>query len=272
MAANHTQSAPTRSREDSIIDRKLAVNYQYTPVLPEILAHLDTSILVSTYQAGKVLVIGVHEQRLQVSFLDFDQPMGIAVGADRIAIGAKSEIRFLKANHAAAAAVKPQKTFDGCYVAQSSRHTGRILGHDLGWGNERAWATQLKPSSKSLNQTPAIELSEGMKLRFQTVGSTSLDAPNVGRLPDCFLNFRCSIQKNINVPVVDSTIATPLAESQAALITRQAQTNERSRQHSKTLTRCNATNQLYQSRFKPLIDDKKKLMSNELCEHYIHAT
>jgi uncharacterized protein (TIGR03032 family) len=139
MAVNQTQSAPTSSREDSIIDRKLAVNYQYTPVLPEILAHLNTSILVSTYQAGKVLVIGVHEQRLQVSFLDFDQPMGIAVGADRIAIGAKSEIRFLKANHAAAAAVKPQKTFDGCYVAQTSRHTGRILGHDLGWGNEGLW-------------------------------------------------------------------------------------------------------------------------------------
>ena len=139
MTENATQSLRTRSREKSVIENRQAVKFQYTPVLPEILSHLKTSILVSTYQAGKVLVIGVHEQRLQVSFLDFDQPMGIAVGADRIAIGAKSEIRFLKANHAAAATVKPQNTFDGCYVAQTSRHTGRILGHDLGWGNEGLW-------------------------------------------------------------------------------------------------------------------------------------
>ena len=67
--------------------------------------------MVSTYQAGKVLVIGVHDQQLQISFLDFDQPMGIAVGPDRIAIGAKSEVQFLKANHAAVATVAPQNTY-----------------------------------------------------------------------------------------------------------------------------------------------------------------
>jgi uncharacterized protein (TIGR03032 family) len=139
MTANLTQPSPSKIRDEAVIENRLAVRFQYTPVLPEILSHLNASILVSTYQAGKVLVIGVHEQRLQVSVLDFDQPMGIAVGADRIAIGAKSEIRFMKANHAAAPTVKPQNTFDGCYVAQTSRHTGRILGHDLGWGNEGLW-------------------------------------------------------------------------------------------------------------------------------------
>ena len=139
MTLSVTQSPASRPLVDSVNERRLEVKYQYTPVLPDILTHLNASILVSTYQAGKVLVIGVHEQRLQVSFLDFDQPMGVAVGADQIAIGAKSEIRFLKANHAAAASVKPQNTYDGCYVAQSSRHTGRIMGHDLGWGNEGLW-------------------------------------------------------------------------------------------------------------------------------------
>lgn len=61
---------------------------------------LNVSIMISTYQAGKVLVIGVHELKLKISFLDFDQPMGIAVRSDRIAIGSKSEIRFMRACHA----------------------------------------------------------------------------------------------------------------------------------------------------------------------------
>jgi hypothetical protein len=64
MVAKQTQSVPASHREESVIENRLAVKYQYSPVLPEILAHLNASILVSTYQAGKVLVIGVHEQRL----------------------------------------------------------------------------------------------------------------------------------------------------------------------------------------------------------------
>jgi uncharacterized protein (TIGR03032 family) len=120
-------------------DRFLKVPFQYSAALPEILTHLNASIIASTYQAGKLLVIGVHQQQLQVSFLDFEQPMGIAVGADRIAIGAKSEIQFFKANHAAATTVEPRGVYDGCYIAHTSRHTGRILGHDLGWGREGLW-------------------------------------------------------------------------------------------------------------------------------------
>lgn len=127
---------PTRGGTD---DHRIPVSYQYTPVLAEILQHLNVSLMLSTYQAGKVLVIGVLDQQLQISFLDFDQPMGIAVAPDRIAIGSKSEIQFLKANHPAAATVAPQDTFDACFVAHTSRHTGRIMGHDLAWGNQGLW-------------------------------------------------------------------------------------------------------------------------------------
>jgi len=119
--------------------RTLKVPFQYSPALPEILAHLNASLVVSTYQAGKVLVIGVHDNQLQISFLDFEQPMGIAVGGDRIAVGSKAEIQFLRANHRAAATVAPKGSFDGCFVAHTSRHTGRIMGHDLGWGREGLW-------------------------------------------------------------------------------------------------------------------------------------
>ena len=126
-----TQAHPNDFSMDSS-DSQIRIPFQYTPVLPEILSHLNASLVVSTYQAGKVLVIGVHDQKLQVSFMDFEQPMGIAVGHDRIAIGSKSEIQFFKASHGAACTVEPRGTYDGCFVAHTSRHTGRIMGHDLG--------------------------------------------------------------------------------------------------------------------------------------------
>jgi len=46
--------------------RSLRVPFQYSPTFPEILRHLNASLVVSTYQAGKVLVIGVHENPLQI--------------------------------------------------------------------------------------------------------------------------------------------------------------------------------------------------------------
>lgn len=115
------------------------VSYQYTPLLVEILKHLRASVVISTYQAGKVLVLGTQPEALSISWLDYERPMGLAVGGDRMAIGAGSAIHFLRACHEAASSVQPAGTFDGGFVAQISRHTGRILGHDLGWGRDGLW-------------------------------------------------------------------------------------------------------------------------------------
>jgi len=120
-------------------DSRIPVNFQYTPILVDILQHVRASLVVSTYQAGKVLVIGAHAGRLTISFLDYERPMGIAIGHDRIAIGAGSAIHFLKANHAAASNVQPAGSHDGCFVPHTSRQTGKILVHDLGWGTEGLW-------------------------------------------------------------------------------------------------------------------------------------
>lgn len=120
-------------------DRRIPVSYQFTPMLVEILQHLKASIILSTYQAGKVLVLGQYEGRLTISFLDYDRPMGVAIGKDRIAVGAGSGVHFLKASHGAAPTVKPVGSYDGCFVPHQTRHTGRILGHDLAWGREGLW-------------------------------------------------------------------------------------------------------------------------------------
>ena len=50
------------------------IRFEYTPHLPAILQHLQASILVTTYQAGKLLVLGEKDGKLKVSFMDYDQP------------------------------------------------------------------------------------------------------------------------------------------------------------------------------------------------------
>ncbi len=120
-------------------EQAVPVHYEYSPGFVELLQHMNASIVLSTYQAGKVLVLGVHQRQLTISTMDYDRPMGIAIGHDRIAIGAGSAIHFLMANHAAAQTISPAGCFDGCFVPHTSRHTGKILVHDLGWGNDGLW-------------------------------------------------------------------------------------------------------------------------------------
>lgn len=120
-------------------DRMLEVRYEFTPRLPEMLSHLKTSLMVTTYQAGKLLVLGVHDGQLRISFTGYDQPMGLAVSDEKLVVGTRKQMNFLAANRDVAPSVAPAGSWDVCYVPRSSTWTGSIHGHDLAWGDEGLW-------------------------------------------------------------------------------------------------------------------------------------
>jgi uncharacterized protein (TIGR03032 family) len=120
-------------------ERTLEVRYEFTPVLADILSHLKCSLMVTTYQAGKLLVLGVHNGSLKISFSNYDQPMGLAVQGDRLAIGTRKQMNYLVGNRDVARSVAPANTWDVCYVPRTSTWTGSIHGHDLAWGTEGLW-------------------------------------------------------------------------------------------------------------------------------------
>jgi hypothetical protein len=65
------------------------VRYRCSEQFLPILRHLNASLLVSTYQAGKVAVVAANGDGLAISFANFDQPMGLAVTPSRLAVGAR---------------------------------------------------------------------------------------------------------------------------------------------------------------------------------------
>jgi tetratricopeptide (TPR) repeat protein len=117
----------------------LEVKYEFTPMLPQILGHLKSSLMVTTYQAGKLLVLGVHDGKLKISFNSYEQPMGLAIKGHRMALGTRRHIHYFEGNTAVAASVEPRGTFDVCYIPQDARSTGSIHGHDLAWGDDGLW-------------------------------------------------------------------------------------------------------------------------------------
>lgn len=115
------------------------VRFDYSADLPVILSTLHVSLLVSTYQAGKVVVVGTRDGKVTFEFHSLDRAMGIAVGPRRIALGARRQIYFLHANHELASSLEPQGTHDACWMTRSSFFTGNIHSHELAWGTDGLW-------------------------------------------------------------------------------------------------------------------------------------
>lgn len=110
------------------------VAYSHSASFPTVLEETGCSLLVSTYQAGQVVAIGVADGAPRFSFQRFDQAMGLAVGEDQIAVGAKGQVWFLRDHSEFAGRVGPPGVHDRCFLARGSTVTGRIQGHELAWG------------------------------------------------------------------------------------------------------------------------------------------
>src|SRR6476660_1844698 len=64
----------------------------HTSNFSAILQELGISVLVTTYQAGKLVMLRPDGDRLNTHFRGFSKPMGLAVDGDRLAIGTAVEI------------------------------------------------------------------------------------------------------------------------------------------------------------------------------------
>lgn len=64
----------------------------HTANFSPILQQLDASVLVTTYQAGKLAMRRPDGDRLNTHFRAFSEPMGLALSGDRLAIGSSVEI------------------------------------------------------------------------------------------------------------------------------------------------------------------------------------
>jgi uncharacterized protein (TIGR03032 family) len=116
------------------------VRYEHSRNLAPLLAHLGTSLVVSTYQAGKLVVVGVDPQgALALSFHNFERAMGVAVRPDRLAVGTHTQVWFLRSAPDIAPRLGPAGRHDACFLARSSHMTGDIHVHEMAWAGEDLW-------------------------------------------------------------------------------------------------------------------------------------
>src|SRR5215207_1047757 len=74
----------------------VAFHYTQSESFVALLQELGASLLVSTYQANKLLAVRASGSGLSTLVRTFDRPMGLAVDARRLVIGTRKEVWFLR--------------------------------------------------------------------------------------------------------------------------------------------------------------------------------
>ena len=129
-------SAPAEAPEGL---RPVPVTFEFTDNLPALLESLQLSLVLTTYQAGRVVTIGCREDQLQVGFSHFPQAMGLTRTPQGLALVSRDTVWSLPANREIAAVIEPEQGHDIAFLARSAHHTGPVMGHDLAWGRDGLW-------------------------------------------------------------------------------------------------------------------------------------
>lgn len=110
----------------------------HTTNFPALLRQLGVSLLVTTYQAGKLVIVREEGDHLNAHFRVFLAPMGLALDGGRLAIGTQVQVHEYVDVPTVAAKLDPPGRHDACFLPRSSHHTGNIQGHEMAWGAEGA--------------------------------------------------------------------------------------------------------------------------------------
>ena len=118
----------------------------HTSNLPQIFAEGGFSLLVTTYQAGKLVILRNDQGVLNTHFRNFMKPMGLAVQGGKLAVGCNIDIWEFHNVPAVGAKLNDLDEYkdcnfshDACYLPRRSHTTGDVQIHEMAWVDTELW-------------------------------------------------------------------------------------------------------------------------------------
>jgi len=116
----------------------------HTASLPQLLKQTGSSVLVSTYQAGKLAVLRANNDKLNTHFRVYNRPMGLAHSGGRLALGTASTVEFYYNMAAVAPKLKPENMHDAAFMPRRAHVTGNIDIHEMAYAGDELWLVNTK--------------------------------------------------------------------------------------------------------------------------------
>jgi hypothetical protein len=111
----------------------------YTDSFPALLEQLGISLVVTTYQAHKLVILRSRGGVLNAHFVDMPRPMGLAADRLRLAVGTQHQIRFYRNMSPVPSRLGPPATYDACFLPRTNHITGDIDVHEMTWVDDELW-------------------------------------------------------------------------------------------------------------------------------------
>lgn len=105
----------------------------HTSGFPELLRELGCCLVVSTYQAGKLVVLSPQGDSVRTHARRFHRPMGLAADRGRLVLGAMTEIVDFRQMPGIAHRLHDPLLHDAVYMARRGHVTGHVDIHELAW-------------------------------------------------------------------------------------------------------------------------------------------
>jgi uncharacterized protein (TIGR03032 family) len=132
MAANPTPPAPAAT--DAPFRSINSVG------LADLLEAHGLTLIVTTYQAGKLMAVRGAQGRISTLLRTFDRPMGLALQDGRqFALGTRYQVWLLRNAPDIAPQIEPKGKHDACFLPRQCFVTGDIRGHEMAWAGDELW-------------------------------------------------------------------------------------------------------------------------------------
>jgi uncharacterized protein (TIGR03032 family) len=126
---------------------KAALASQYTPAFNELLQKAGVSLAVSTYQAGRLILLRASET-LNTHFIAIEKPMGIAMSGSRLSVGTGYQVWDYFNMSDVAPKIHPAGQHDACLIPRRLHITGDIDIHEMAFDkNNELWLLNTRMSA-----------------------------------------------------------------------------------------------------------------------------
>src|SRR6185503_2688162 len=108
---------------------------------------LGATLVVTTYQSGRVILVRADGDALNTHLRSFPSPMGVAIAPGRLALGTQREVWEFFDMPAVAPKLEAQGKNDAVYVPRNCTITGDMRVHELAYAGGELWIANTRFST-----------------------------------------------------------------------------------------------------------------------------
>jgi uncharacterized protein (TIGR03032 family) len=141
VSCNEVPMNSTNASSSHEVTGEQRIECQCSDSFSQWLSGLDGSLAITTYQAGKLAILGWRGTHVSLLMRQFTKPMGLAVGPEKLALATRNEITLFRNAPLLAPDLSPHHRgkYDTLYLPRATYHTGDVNVHDVAFADDGLW-------------------------------------------------------------------------------------------------------------------------------------